>query len=106
MPFADVPNGMRIYYEEYGSGEPVLLLMGTGADHTFWGPQIPAYSERHRTIIVDSRGTGQSTRPDDPTTCTAAGPSCLTGLKTALWSNVSLTRWGAMPYLSTITIAA
>jgi pimeloyl-ACP methyl ester carboxylesterase len=72
MPFADVPNGMRIYYEEHGSGEPVLLLMGTGADHTFWSPQIPAYSERHRTIVIDSRGTGQSTRPDDATTCTAA----------------------------------
>ena len=38
MPFADVPNGIRIYYEEHGSGEPVLLLMGTGADHSFWGP--------------------------------------------------------------------
>jgi 3-oxoadipate enol-lactonase len=72
MPFADVPDGIRIYYEEYGAGVPVLLLMGTGADHTFWGPQIPAYSARYRTIVIDSRGTGQSSRPADPTTCTAA----------------------------------
>ncbi len=72
MPFAEVPDGIRIYYEEHGTGEPVLLLMGTGADHTFWGPQIGPYSERYRTIVLDSRGTGRSSRPSDPTTCTAA----------------------------------
>ena len=71
MPFADVPGGLRIWYEEHGAGEPVLLLMGTGADHSFWGPQVEAYSARHRLIVIDSRGTGRSSRPDDPTTCTA-----------------------------------
>jgi pimeloyl-ACP methyl ester carboxylesterase len=45
------------------------MLMGTGADHTFWGPQIGPYSERFRTIVIDARGTGRSTRPADPTTC-------------------------------------
>ena len=54
MPFANVPGGLRIYYEEHGTGEPVLLLMGTGADHSFWGPQIPDYSARHRTIIPNA----------------------------------------------------
>ena len=71
MPFADAPNGIRIYFEEHGSGEPVLLLMGTGADHSFWGPQVDPYSEEFRLIIIDSRGTGQSTRPDDWRSCTA-----------------------------------
>ena len=71
MPMARVPNEIEIYYEEHGTGEPVLLLMGTGADHTFWGPQIGPYSEQFRTIVIDSRGTGRSTRPADPTTCTA-----------------------------------
>lgn len=70
MPFAEVPNGIRIYYEEHGSGEPVLLLMGTGADHSFWGPQIEPYSKQYRLIVIDSRGTGQSTRPDDWKSCT------------------------------------
>ncbi len=72
MPYADVPGGLRIWYEEHGSGEPVLLLMGTGADHTFWGPQVDAYAARHRLVVIDSRGTGRSSRPPDPTTCTAS----------------------------------
>ena len=69
MPIARLPNGIDLYYESHGAGEAVLLLMGTGADHTFWGPQIGPYSQRYRTIVIDSRGTGQSTRPADPTTC-------------------------------------
>ncbi len=71
MPFADAPGGIRIYYEEHGRGEPVLLLMGTGADHSFWGPQVEAYSKQFRLIIIDSRGTGQSSRPADWQSCTA-----------------------------------
>lgn len=71
MPHARLPNGIDLFYESEGSGEPVLLLMGTGADHSLWGSQVPAYRERHRVITIDSRGTGRSTRPKDPTTCTA-----------------------------------
>jgi pimeloyl-ACP methyl ester carboxylesterase len=70
LPIARLPHGIDLYYEEHGQGEPVLLLMGTGADHTFWAPQVGPYSERFRTVVIDARGTGQSTRPPDPTTCT------------------------------------
>jgi len=70
MPFADLPTGIRLYYEEHGSGEPLILIMGTSADHGYWSAQVPAYAERYRTIVFDSRGTGQSSRPDDPNTCT------------------------------------
>ncbi len=70
MPIVGLSTGLDLYYESHGEGEPVLLLMGTGADHTFWGPQIGPYSERFRTIVIDARGTGRTTRPADPTTCT------------------------------------
>jgi pimeloyl-ACP methyl ester carboxylesterase len=70
MPKAKLPNGIELYWESHGSGEPVLLLMGTGADHSLWGPQVEAYSREFRLVTIDSRGTGQSTRPADPTTCT------------------------------------
>ena len=69
MPIAKIHDDVEIYYEIHGTGEPVLLLMGTGADHTFWGPQIGPYSERFQTIVIDARGTGRSTRPADPRTC-------------------------------------
>lgn len=65
MLIARLENGLDIYYEEHGRGEPVLLLMGTGADHTFWGPQVGPYSERFRLIVIDARGTGRSSRPKD-----------------------------------------
>lgn len=70
MSLARLPNGIELWYEEAGAGSPVLLLMGTGADHSLWGPQVDAYAAEHRLITIDSRGTGRSTRPDDPTTCT------------------------------------
>lgn len=63
MPIANLKSGLEIYYEIHGAGEPVLLLMGTGADHTFWQPQIGPYSERFQLIVIDARGTGRSSRP-------------------------------------------
>jgi len=72
MPQAQLSNGLEIFYEEQGSGEPLLLIMGTGADRRFWAGQVPAYAEKHRTIIYDSRGVGKSSVPEDPTTCTMA----------------------------------
>src|SRR5262245_52066153 len=63
MPLASLGNGLELYYEVHGEGPPVLLLMGTGADHTFWTPQIGPYSERFQLIVIDARGTGRSSRP-------------------------------------------
>jgi pimeloyl-ACP methyl ester carboxylesterase len=72
MPTARLPSGIELHYEEHGSGDPLLLVMGTGADHRFWAAQVPAYAERYRTIVYDSRGVGRSTVPDDPETCSMA----------------------------------
>jgi len=72
MPIAQLASGLKIHYEESGSGDPLLLLMGTGADRRFWSAQVPAYAEHYRTIVYDSRGVGKSSVPDDPTTCSMA----------------------------------
>lgn len=72
MPIAKLGNGLEIRYEEQGRGDPLLLIMGTGADHRFWAAQVPACAERYRTIVYDSRGVGGSTVPEDPRTCTMA----------------------------------
>jgi pimeloyl-ACP methyl ester carboxylesterase len=53
-------DGQHLAYRTQGDGEPLLLIMGTGADHTFWGANVPALAERHRVIVYDSRGTGSS----------------------------------------------
>ncbi len=53
-------DGQGLAYDVAGSGSPLLLIMGTGADHGFWAAQVPALAERHRVISYDSRGTGLS----------------------------------------------
>jgi len=67
-----IETGLDVFYEEHGSGEPLLLIMGTGADHRFWAGQVPAYQERYRTIVYDARGVGQTTVPSDPMSCSMA----------------------------------
>lgn len=58
-------GGARLYYEVYGQGEPLLLIMGLGANHLSWTPQVPVYSREFRVIVFDNRGTGQSDFPQD-----------------------------------------
>jgi 3-oxoadipate enol-lactonase len=55
-------NGQTIYYEVHGEGEPLLCVMGLAADTLAWTLQVPAFSERHRTIIFDNRDVGQSSQ--------------------------------------------
>jgi len=55
-----VVNGIRIYYETYGSGPPLLLIHGNGG--SIWGMrcQISHFSRSYRVIVADSRGHGKS----------------------------------------------
>ena len=48
MPAVALPTGVSLFYDERGSGEPVLLIMGTGADHTLWDATAKVFAERHR----------------------------------------------------------
>ena len=57
-----------MYYLEAGSGEPLLLSMGFGGDHTAWAFQIGALSARYRVIAFDNRGVGRTDAPDHPYT--------------------------------------
>ena len=53
-----------MYYLEAGSGEPLLLIMGFGGDHTAWALQMGALSACHRVIAFDNRGVGRTGAPD------------------------------------------
>lgn len=50
----------KIYYEEQGTGTPVLLLHGHSLDTRMWDEQFPAFAKNHRTIRLDFRGYGRS----------------------------------------------
>ena len=59
MPFAK-SNGIKIYYETCGEGEPVVLISGLGSPMLSWETQIPIYSTNYKVIAFDNRGIGRS----------------------------------------------
>lgn len=65
MPSAPVGD-IELYYEESGSGDPLLLIMGLAADSVAWMMQREAFAAGYRTIVFDNRGVGRSSKPAGP----------------------------------------
>ncbi|QGQ99254.1 alpha/beta fold hydrolase [Paenibacillus psychroresistens] len=59
-------NGIDLNYEERGSGTPLILLMGLGADGSVWEEHVKAYEQHFRCVLIDNRGAGQSDKPLAP----------------------------------------
>lgn len=55
-----IANGIKIYYEEYGQGQPLLLLHGNSESIESFRLQIPEFSRYYKVIAVDTRGQGKS----------------------------------------------
>lgn len=53
-------NGTKIYYEDTGNGEPLLLLHNFYGTADQWKPYVEAYSKQFRTIAIDMLGHGRS----------------------------------------------
>ena len=66
MPLLD-RDGVKVYYEDHGHGPPILLSHGYSATCRMWNGQISALVARHRVIVWDMRGHGESDDPGDPT---------------------------------------
>ena len=56
-------QGAKFYWDEQGSGEPLLLIMGLSYPSYMWHRSRPLLSKTHRTIAFDNRGIGQSDVP-------------------------------------------
>jgi pimeloyl-ACP methyl ester carboxylesterase len=58
-------RGVRLYYEEYGSGPPLLLIHGNGGSIQDFKHNIPYFAKHYRVLAVDSRAHGRSVDPGD-----------------------------------------
>ena len=60
-------DGVRVFYEVYGSGEPTVLLLPTWSliHSRHWKMQIPYLARHCRVVAFDGRGNGRSDRPTD-----------------------------------------
>jgi len=67
MPTAQV-NGITMYYEQHGAGEPLLLINGLGADITLLTAIMNSFARRCRVVAFDNRGAGRTDKPDVPYT--------------------------------------
>jgi pimeloyl-ACP methyl ester carboxylesterase len=58
-------DGVRVFYEVYGAGEPTILLLPTWSiiHSRFWKLQIPYLARSYRVVTFDGRGNGRSDRP-------------------------------------------
>jgi esterase len=63
VPHASV-NGVRLFYEERGSGTPILGIHGAGSSAVFWEDAADRLSELGRVILYDRRGSNRSERPE------------------------------------------
>lgn len=66
--YITLSDNEKIYYREYGSGEPLLLLHGNGQNLYFFRKQIDYFKNKYRVIAIDSRGHGKSSLGDAPLT--------------------------------------
>jgi len=65
MPTVEV-NGITIYYEVHGIGEPLVIIAGLSIDLTALEGFVSQLSQRYQVIAFDNRGAGRSDKPDIP----------------------------------------
>ncbi len=65
MPHATADDGVRLYYEESGTGIPVIFVHEYAGDHRAWETQMRHFGQRYRAITYAARGYPPSDVPED-----------------------------------------
>jgi pimeloyl-ACP methyl ester carboxylesterase len=65
MPYATTDDGVRLHYEECGTGTPVIFVHEFAGDHRSWEPQMQFFGRRYRAICYAARGYQPSDVPAD-----------------------------------------
>ncbi len=66
MPIITSADGTRLYYEEAGTGTPVVFVHEFAGDYRTWEPQMRAFARSHRCVTFSARGYPPSDVPSDP----------------------------------------
>src|SRR5262249_51086805 len=74
MPQATTDDGVKLYYEEIGSGAPVVFVHEFAADHRSWEMQMRHFGQRYRCITFGARGYPPSDVPEKPESYSQAAP--------------------------------
>jgi pimeloyl-ACP methyl ester carboxylesterase len=69
VPFVEI-SGTKLYYEETGSGDPIVFLHEFGADYRTWEAQVRRFSRDYRCITYNARGYPPSDVPEAGTAYT------------------------------------
>ena len=65
MPTLSTDDGVKLYYEEVGSGTPIVFVHEFAGDHRSWEPQLRFFSRRYRCIAYNARGYPPSEVPEE-----------------------------------------
>lgn len=65
MSFAITDDGIKLYYEEAGTGQPLIFVHEFAADYRSWEPQMRFFSRYFRCITFSARGYLPSDIPED-----------------------------------------
>jgi pimeloyl-ACP methyl ester carboxylesterase len=66
MPHLTTDDGVRLYYEETGTGTPIVFIHEFADDYRGYEPQIRYFARRYRCVAYNARGYPPSDVPDDP----------------------------------------
>ena len=88
-------NGVRIHFDDLGSGPPVVLGHSLLCSGEMWGPQVPVLAEKYRVINIDQRGHGRSGHLSEPFDMYDMVDDVVavldeTGVEKAVWAGLSI----------------
>ncbi len=69
-------NGVELYYECHGAGEPLLLIAGLASDSQSWAPIVAELAREYLVILPDNRGVGRTTPQDAVTSIGQMADDC------------------------------
>jgi non-heme chloroperoxidase len=60
--YLETRDGAKLYYEDHGSGQPILLVHGWMCSSKFWQKNVPVLASKFRVVVFDFRGHGNSSK--------------------------------------------